>query len=354
MKQTYRPGVYSRYDIISRRKSYRERYAFFCGSAKMKIEKNVPAGTVLRLNSRQQLSEFFEESGSGKVFYEVCSILLQEGVESLYVVPLTVDGTKADTSLYAPAIKKLCEIKGNGVILCDSTEVSVLQKICDEVRNASQNERERIAVGAVSKENAITAATQLNCERMVLCSQKGTSRRLQESDLLYSAAALAAMMAVADPGQSFHSLESKQLSEIETLTEEEIETMLQNGVTVWENNQSKVECIRCVTTRTTTAGETDRTFAGVNTVLMIDDIIRSVRGRLSQLIKGGSIGFSEDSIASQAAVVLDEKMQQGYVTAFEPPIAYRQQQDPTVCVVELEFHLAAVVSQIYLTAHILI
>ena len=85
---------------------------------------------------------------------------------------------------------------------------------------------------------------------------------------------------------------------------------------------------------------------------MIDDIIRAVRVQLSALLKDSRIGFSEDSIASQVAVILDEKVQQGFITEFEPPVVYASEEDPTVCVVELEFHLASVPSQIYLTAHI--
>lgn len=67
---------------------------------------------------------------------------------------------------------------------------------------------------------------------------------------------------------------------------------------------------------------------------------------------GKRVGFSQDSVVSQAAVVLDEKKQQGLITSFEPPVAYVQKEDPSVCVVELEFDLAAVFSRIYLTAHI--
>ena len=46
MKRSYRPGVYSQYDIISKPKSYEQRYAFFCGGAKVKEEKNIPASQV--------------------------------------------------------------------------------------------------------------------------------------------------------------------------------------------------------------------------------------------------------------------------------------------------------------------
>lgn len=62
--------------------------------------------------------------------------------------------------------------------------------------------------------------------------------------------------------------------------------------------------------------------------------------------------FEKGKACLRAAVVLDEKKQQGLITSFEPPVAYVQKEDPSVCVVELEFDLAAVFSRIYLTAHI--
>lgn len=68
MKKSYRPGVYSQYDIISKPKSYEQRYAFFCGGSKVKEEKNIPANTVVQLRSVEELKEYFLEEGSGKVF----------------------------------------------------------------------------------------------------------------------------------------------------------------------------------------------------------------------------------------------------------------------------------------------
>ena len=159
------------------------------------------------------------------------------------------------------------------------------------------------------------------------------------------------MLATAEPDESFCGAELG-LETVDSLSEEQVEQFLGGGVTALEENAGRVECIRCVTTRTMTAGEADRTFASVNTVLMIDDIIRSVRERLEGMLRGTGRRLGPDSISSQVAVVLDEKKQQGVLVDFEPPVVYAEESDPTVCVVELEFHLAAVLSQIYLTAHI--
>ena len=224
-----------------------------------------------------------------------------------------------------------------------------MHKLKEQVELASQNERERLAVGCVAKEQAAQTAKSLNCERMVLCCQKAG---MKEESLTVCAAAVAAMLAVGEAMDSYHSRPLEGIEQLELLSEQEIETLLGDGVTVLEMADGQAECIRCVTTRTRTGNEEDRTFSSVNVVMMIDEIIRAVRERLSEMLKGKRVGFSQDSVVAQAAVVLDEKKQQGLITSFEPPVAYVQKEDPSVCVVELEFDLAAVFSRIYLTAHI--
>lgn len=153
MTKTYRPGVYSQYDIISQRRSLQDRYAFYCGAAKVREGKSIPAGGVVQIHSRQELEEYFDAQG-GALFCAVCGILLDSGVSGVYAVPLTIDGTAAAENLYEPAIQKLCEVKRSGVILCDSQAQTVLQKLVEQVQLASQNERERLAVGGVAKAQA--------------------------------------------------------------------------------------------------------------------------------------------------------------------------------------------------------
>ena len=251
MKKSYRPGVYSQYDIISKPKSYEQRYAFFCGGAKVKEEKSIPANTVVQLRSVEELKEYFLEEGSGKVFCSIARMLLESGISGLYVVPITTDGSVPAAEDYAAAIQKLCEIKKNGVILCDSSEQSVLQVLKDKTQEASQNQRERVAVAAVPKSNAKSVAQSLNSERMVLCCQEsGSSFAGEEKSVLFSAAAVAAMLAVSQPDDRFYSRKMEGLVSTEQLEESEIETLLQSGVTVLEEVESEVVCIRCVTTRT--------------------------------------------------------------------------------------------------------
>lgn len=150
-----------------------DRYAFYCGAAKVREGKSLPAGGVVQLKSLGQLEEFFEPQGAGKEFCRVCRMLLNVGVSGVYAVPLTVDGSQAGEELYEGALRKLCEIKRGGVILCDSTKPEVLHKLKEQVELASQNERERLAVGCVAKEQAAQTAKSLNCERCSAARKQG-------------------------------------------------------------------------------------------------------------------------------------------------------------------------------------
>lgn len=192
MKKSYRPGVYSRYDIISRPHSRQDCYAFYCGAAVLQQGKHLPAGGVVQLSSLAQLREYFSEQGAGKDFCEVCRVLLEGGAAGVYAVPITIDGRKPTTEEYTDAIGRLCEIKRSGVMLCGSCEEEVLQLLCRKVQEASENQKERIGVGAILPEKALAAAKQMNSERMVLCAQSAKDSRLA------AAAAIAAMLATAD------------------------------------------------------------------------------------------------------------------------------------------------------------
>lgn len=235
-----------------------DRYAFYCGAAKVREGKSLPAGGVVQLKSLGQLEEFFEPQGAGKEFCRVCRMLLNVGVSGVYAVPLTVDGSQAGEELYEGALRKLCEIKRGGVILCDSTKPEVLHKLKEQVELASQNERERLAVGCVAKEQAAQTAKSLNCERMVLCCQKAG---MKEESLTVCAAAVAAMLAVGEAMDSYHSRPLEGIEQLEPLSEQEIETLLGDGVTVLEMADGQAECIRCVTTRTRTGNEEEGPLA---------------------------------------------------------------------------------------------
>ena len=135
------------------------------------------------------------------------------------------------------------------------------------------------AVGCVAKEQAAQTAKSLNCERMVLCCQKAG---MKEESLTVCAAAVAAMLAVGEAMDSYHSRPLEGIEQLEPLSEQEIETLLGDGVTVLEMADGQAECIRCVTTRTRTGNEEDRTLSLIHIWkhISIADEVEQARAKL--------------------------------------------------------------------------
>ena len=119
MTKTYRPGVYSQYDIISQRRSLQDRYAFCCGAAKVREGKSIPAGGVVQIHSRQELEEYFDAQG-GALFCAVCGILLEQG----YQIP----GAKQKIALLYGKDADFPAVLSKAAALRDTYNVTVLQQ----------------------------------------------------------------------------------------------------------------------------------------------------------------------------------------------------------------------------------
>ena len=61
---------------------------------------------------------------------------------------------------------------------------------------------------------------------------------------------------------------------------------------------------------------------------------------------------SLEAVASLVTVLLREKEEAGLLSGWSAPVVYTKAEDPSVCVVELSFGVARVVSRITVTASI--
>lgn len=345
---TYRPGVYSRYDLRNRYRGSRQGWAFVCAGAKTREGVSLPAGGVVKLERISQLEGYFSPEDSG--LYRMAKILLESGVEGVYALPVTIDGSKPEDAAIYAALPKLGEIRRPGVVCCAAGGTEAATKLAEAMAQCSSREREKIAVGwCEDPESAKQAAGSCNSERLVLVCQAGSDKEGEEGSSMLSAAAVAGMLAAAQAGESFCNREIALAGGVEAVEEVVLETLLGAGVTVLEMQDSVPVCVRAVTTRTKTGEEEDRTFLPVNTVLMIDAVMQTVRQRLQGLLSQ-KVGMDEDAVAAQTAVALEEQRRKGLLVEFAPPVAFRDSDDPSVCQVEMELTLAAVWSQIYLTA----
>ena len=138
-----------------------------------------------------------------------------------------------------------------------------------------------------------------------------------------------------------------------TLTEDEVDEYINNGIIPFELVAGRVEIIRAVTSKTTTDGVSDKTFKEVNTILIIDEVIKSIREMLSKNISIAKNNITtRNAISSQVTVKLQEFLDANIIDAYATPNVYQSSDDPTVCIVEIDFTVAQGVNQIHITANI--
>ncbi len=282
-------------------------------------------------------------------------LLFGGGVSRVCLVPLPSGATAGD---YEAALAQIEELPNLYAVVCAADEQASLEAVKASVQAASQNQRERIAFcGMADPLAAQNAAQALDSERMVLVCPGGAAANHASGHPLLTAAALAAaVLTLQDPAASLSGLALTGLGTLDAqLTGPQIEALLAAGVTPLEQVGDAIQCVRALTTRTTTGGAADRSFAPVNTTLIIDHVMAAVRAALLLLLRGAkSTAQSYNAVASQVIVLLTEKQEQGIITGFEGPAVFSHPDDPSICVVELSFGVAYAVNQIHIKTHVLV
>lgn len=341
--QNKRPGVYSSYDVTSGYTSpLSQKHAAVAAKAQGGEE-----GKLYSFSKYSEACEIFPPDTGGVIMRTLIRVLFDSGVSAVLAIPVGDD--------YEPAFNALKTAENVGAIVCDATAISDLHGLALLARENSGNRRECFAFCGISNAaEAIAAARAVNCERVVVACPAAGAKTGEERVATVAAAALAGrILASGDAAANFNGEAFPLLSSVDTMPEETIQSLLEAGVTVFENSGGQVECVRALTTRTSTDGAADRSLAGINTVLIIDDVMQYIRATLKIRLSGGRIGgASSESIRSQIAVALAAKQSDGLIESFEAPRCYPSAEDPDVCVAELSFKVAHVVAQIHVTAHI--
>ena len=337
--QNLRPGVYSSYTTASR-------YATPRSAKQAALLVNLSGeyqDKMFIFESYGQADAILNKSYGNQVSLAGCSMLFQLGVKKVVVV--------AKEEQFDPDV--LDELPSDvGVIITDDTNLDYLKKVSSWVKDSSQQGKEKLLfVGAVSATASDTAKA-LNHERSIVATP--ATQYQGKTSAIFTATALAGeILAVNKPDYNLNYLELNQLEQIEKLKEKDIQTLIKNGVTVAEEYLGEIRCIRGVTSKTSTNGVEDYSLRSINTMLIIDDVVTTIRQGLEGKLKGiGVSSVSLESIASQVLIELAEKQKESLIESYQLPQVYLDRSDPSVCIVELAFNVAHVVSQIHITAHI--
>ena len=345
-----RPGVYSSYDASA--VVWGGRAIRTIGVAARSTGGTANAPMTLT-SCEAGVSAFGEDAKSTPGMAAMLRLLFLGGAST--VVAVRVEGED-----YAAAFAALQTVEDVQVIVCDSGDLAAHQALRSSVEAASAARRERIAVVGMdgADVSALTErAKALNSERMVLVGPNILDSGGQVLPGMFAAAAVAAALAVTrDPAVPLNGTSLAGLGgAAEQYGDNEIDRLVQGGVTPLEAVGGVVSPVRGITTRTSTGGAPDTTWRELTTILIVDDVIPSIRQSLrSRFSKTKNTGQTRGAIRSQVIVELESKLRAETIDSYGDVSVSVYDQDPTVCLVEFSFAVAHGLNQIYLTAHITI
>ena len=340
-----RPGVYSSYDASAVVTAGR-------GSKIIGVAAKAASGTVGEVVTltgyTAGVAAFGEDVDPG--MSTILRLLFLNGASTVAAVRVADDEPD-----YAGAFGVLGKVEAQ-ILVCDSGELSVQQALRTAVETASEQRRERIAVvggSGLKASELVERAAELNSERMVLVGPDLVRGEGTLPGVFASAALAGAIASGTDPAIP---LNGAELSGLEGLTEDytdnDIDLLVRGGVTPLESVGGVVSPVRGITTRTTTGGAADSTWRELTTILIVDDIIPSIRTALrSRFSRAKNTARGRSAIRSQVIVELEKKVAAEIIDSYGEVTVNALEEDPTVCLVEFGFAVAHGLNQIYLTVH---
>ena len=348
-----RPGVYSSYDassVVSARAA-----AKTIGAAAI-AAKGTANEAVLITSYEEGRSVFGEDAAGTQGMSALLRMLFLNGAGAVKAAAVgKAAGGAAD---YASAFAALSEEEDVGIVVCDSAEVSVHQSLKTSVENASNARRERIAVVGGAAETVaqmVEHAKSINSERMVLVGPDAALEDGTEASAVLAAAAAAGVIAgSSDASVPINGAALAGLGGVsKRLSDSEIDQLVRGGVTPIECVGGVCSPVRGITTRTSTGGAADTTWRELTTILIVDEVIPTIRNALrARFARSKNTAQSRGAIRSQVVLELEEMKSREIVDGYGEVKVSALESDATVCLVEFSFTAAHGLNRIYLTAHI--
>ena len=343
-----RPGVYSAYDASSVTRSG--------GAVKVvglaALAAQGTAGQVVTVTGYEAGLTAFGADTAGTAMEKLLRLLFANGAAAVKAVRV------ADAQSYDDAFDALAMEEDVQIVVCDSASLDVQKLLRASLETASAARRERIGVAGSAGEDAddlVTRAQALNSERMVLVGGDVLAEDGTALDGVCAAAALAGLLACqTDPAVPINGAVLQGLGGVsQRWSDNDIDLLVRGGVTPLEAVGGQVQAVRGITTRTKTGDVSDATWRELTTILIVDDVIPTVRSALrSRFARKKNTLQTRGAIRSQVIVELENKLRAEIIDGYGEVTVEADSADPSVCLVEFSFAVAHGLNRIYLTAHI--
>ena len=341
-----RPGVYSAYDASAL--VYGRGRGGLVGLAA--VNTAVEAGTLTTVTSYEKAVSVFGIEGDMAI---LAGLALRNGASGV------VCAAVADADGYEDAFALLCSREDIPVMICDSTSLTVQQKLRDSVVAARASRRERIAVVGTTKgekvDTMVTRAVGLNNERAVLVAPGAVDGEgAAISGNRVAACVAGVLVSEPDPAIPLGGAVLQGLSGLsQHYSDNELDPLILAGVTPVEELGGTVSVVRGVTTRTMTDGSYDSTWRDLCTIRVIDAVIPALRASLrSKFRRAKNTPRGRGAIRAQVVLELENFLSREIITAYDGVTVTADETDPTRALVDFNFTVAHGLNQIWLSAHI--
>ena len=337
-----RPGVYSNYEasgVIYRHSSSRTIGIVAKSSAEI--------GKIYNITKASDAESIFGKSG---LMFNLCDISLKNGAYKISAVSV---GDSDEN--YQGAFDLLNAVDDICAIICDSENLSIQNLLKTSVISASENLRERIGIVAAAQDETLsTWTTNFNHERIILVAQNPTEGNQTLSGCILAAALAGIISKNTDPTTSFNGDALEGISGLNiSLSEDDVDDYIQMGIVPFEIVNNNVEIIRAVTSKISSNGAIDNTFKELNTILIIDFILKEIRSTLKSKIQGQKNNSStRSSIQSQTTLKLQEFLEAQMIDSYDQVAVSQSEQDASICIVKLSFTVSRGLNQIHITASV--
>lgn len=265
-------------------------------------------------------------------------------------------GTVTETVVDYEAGFALLEVEENlSMILCDSTDLEVHQQLMASVLRASSARKERIGIVACAAGDSVSTccdhANALNNARMVLVAGKYTG---ETTGVGYAAGVAGFLAQESDPALPLNGVNLQSVTAMDSnYSDSEVDVLLGAGVLALEQSSAVVSVIRGVTTSTLTDGVKDTTWRDLTTIMVVDEVIPSLRTLLKQKFsRSKNTEMTRGSIRSQVLMELERKLSAEIITEYGDISVEVSTEDAGIAVVSFSFAVAYGLNQIWLTANV--
>ena len=315
------------------------------------------ANKVELITSYEEGKSVFGEDASGVYgMSTLLRFLFANGAGAVKAVAVGKD--ESEEKDYASAFAALSDEEDVGVMVCDSAAQSVHLLLKTAAEDASAARRERIAVIGGSEETVaqmVNRAKAVNSERVVLVGPDIASDGGGTMSAVFAAAAVAGAIACgSDPAVPLNGAALYGIGSLQSAySDNDIDLLVQGGVTPLEDVGGVVSPVRGITTRTKTGSTADATWRELTTILIADDVIPAVRSALrSKFARAKNTAQGRGAIRAQTIVELEKKKDAQIIEDYGEVTVTASADDPTVCLVEFSFAVAHGLNQIHLAVHL--